>query len=69
MTWESILVEPGVVHVHPLEDLIEHDIEPGTDCVCVPRVELVEKSPHDEDAPDAWMHVHHSLDGREATET
>lgn len=61
MTWETILAAPGVVHVHPLNDLIAHDIEPDTSCVCVPRVELIDNP----DGPDGWMHVHHSLDGRE----
>lgn len=54
-----------VLHVHPLSDLIEHDTsttEP--DCVCWPEVRPVER----EDGSMGWLLVHHSLDGREASE-
>lgn len=52
----------GNVHVIPLGDLIDHDRTDG--CICGPTSEL---QTHD-DAPDAWLVTHHSLDGREATE-
>jgi len=49
------------VHVYPLNDLVEHDIE-GEDCVCGPDVELVSA------IDDGWLVTHHSLDGREEHE-
>jgi hypothetical protein len=61
--WEALPIDTGVVHVHPIGDLIEHDTN-GPDCVCVPEVELV-PNPH---GPDGWLHTHSSLDGREARE-
>jgi hypothetical protein len=51
-----------VVHVRPLADLIEHDLD--DDCPCGPTAELVPRA----DESDGWMYTHHSLDGREATE-
>lgn len=51
------------LHVVPRGDIVEHDTateEPT--CVCGPRLEHVN---YDE-APDGWILVHHSLDGREA---
>ena len=52
-----------VVHVYPSSDLVEHDTDTD-DCVCIPTVEAV---PCD-DGSFGWLHVHHSLDGREARE-
>jgi hypothetical protein len=49
-------------HVLPIGDVVEH-IE-SDDCVCGPRTERVERT----DGGDGWLTVHHSLDGREATE-
>jgi hypothetical protein len=50
------------VHVTPVGDSIDH---PADDtCICGPRVERVER----EDGSDGWVHVHHSLDGRERRE-
>lgn len=43
------------VHVHPINDSIEHDLE-SDDCVCGPSVEFV---------PGGMVVTHHSLDGRE----
>ncbi len=37
----------------------------GDTCACLPQVEHV---PNAKGSPDGWMHVHHSLDGREAHE-
>lgn len=55
----------STLHIHPLDDLVEHDT--GTaepDCVCVPEVR-----PHvAEDGSVGWLLVHHSLDGREQAE-
>jgi hypothetical protein len=52
------------VHVMPEEgsDHIEHQLAP--DCVCGPRLELVER----DHGPDGWISVHASLDGRERNE-
>lgn len=54
-----------VVHVFPVNDLVEHDTDelPGEpfndECVCGPDVEP---------AGDGWLVTHHSLDGREQHE-
>jgi len=50
-------------HVYPTRDLIEHEVD-GEDCPCIPTVEPVER----EDGSFGWLHVHHSLDGREQHE-
>ena len=60
--WESLETEPGVVHVHPLGDLIEHDV--AGNCACGPDVEIVVNA----DGPDGHVWAHHSLDGRERHE-
>ena len=51
------------VHVVPRNDLVEHDV--SDECVCGVKTEPVER----DDGTIGWLHVHHSLDGREATET
>lgn len=45
----------------PVSDLIEHDYDR---CPCGPRTEAVFR----EDGSNGWVHVHHSLDGREKDE-
>lgn len=60
--WIAERTEPGVVHVRPLGDLMEHEESP--DCWCGPRAELVRS----DDGPDGWLHVHAALDGRELRE-
>jgi len=50
------------IHVMPVGDLIEHATT--EDCPCGPRCEPVER----DDGSFGWLHVHHSLDGREASE-
>jgi hypothetical protein len=52
----------GEIHVKPVGDLIEH--ESTEECVCGPATEAVFR----DDGSTGWMVVHHSLDGREATE-
>jgi hypothetical protein len=49
-----------IVHVLPVDDLIEHEDE-GDDCVCGPLIEHVAQ----DDGSSRWMVVHHALDGRE----
>jgi hypothetical protein len=49
-------------HVTPVGDLIEHDTD--GDCICGPTAEPVER----DDGSFGWVMVHHSLDGREASE-
>jgi hypothetical protein len=50
-------------HVMPDNDIVEHQ---ATDtCVCGPTAELVK---HDDSTDAGWLHVHHSLDGREMAE-
>ncbi len=51
------------LHVVPIGDLIEH--ETNDDCPCGPRQEAAVR----EDGSYGWVVVHHSLDGREKTET
>lgn len=62
MTWTALKLEPGLVHVLPDDDLVQHDETER--CVCQPTPELV----LNEDGPDGWVIVHHSLDGREHNE-
>ncbi|MEU8101746.1 hypothetical protein [Streptomyces rubiginosohelvolus] len=52
------------MHVYPVEDLIEHNVEEGDGCVCGPRTTPVKR----DDGSMAWVVTHHSLDGRELTE-
>lgn len=53
----------SIVHVLPVNDLIEHD-EEGDDCPCGPTVEPV----FADDGYCGWLITHHSLDGREKHE-
>ena len=53
----------STVHVYPTRDLIEHDTE-GDDCACGPTTHPVMR----DDGSNGWVVVHHSLDGREASE-
>ena len=53
----------GTFHVHPIDDLIDHELT--DDCPCGPTMQPVE---HD-DGSVACVLVHHSLDGREADES
>lgn len=50
------------LHVHPLDDLIEHTLD--DECPCIPEDRPVER----EDGSVGWLAVHHSLDGRERYE-
>lgn len=45
------------IHVYPVNDLIEHLVEEGEQCVCGPHVE---ESP----VYGCFIRVHHALDGR-----
>lgn len=51
------------VHVFPLDDLIDHDLD-GGDCPCGPTDIPVER----DDGSFGWVVSHHSLDGRELHE-
>lgn len=64
MTWTAVESDthPGTVHVIPDDDLIHHT-EHG--CACGPRTEPVQR----DDGSYGWLLTHHSLDGREQTET
>ncbi|WP_341719954.1 hypothetical protein QQG74_09710 [Micromonospora sp. FIMYZ51] len=50
------------IHVTPVADLIDHDT--AGDCPCGPQIERVVR----DDGSDGWLHIHHSLDGREQKE-
>lgn len=52
------------VHVYPTGDLIEHDTD-GGDCLCGPTTEPVPRP----DGSMGWLVKHHSLDGREFTDS
>lgn len=52
----------GAVHVRPINDAIAH--WESEDCPCGSSVEHIER----DGGGDAWMYIHHSLDGREASE-
>lgn len=53
--WEAKRVAPGIVHVVPVDDIIDHNLD-SADCVCGPRVRQREQG---------TVIVHASLDGRE----
>ena len=54
----SVSLDGGnVVHVMPVQDLVQHHTEPR--CVCGPWVEKT---------LGGWLFTHHSLDGRENDE-
>lgn len=54
----------AIVHVHPVDDLIEHELE-GDDCPCGVTTEPVRD---DETGAVGWLISHNSLDGRERFE-
>ena len=53
---------PDALHVHPLGDLIEHQMDDG--CPCGPEQQPVRR----DDGSVGWLTVHHALDGRERDE-
>lgn len=57
----GVYYDEDVADVVPHNDLIEHTYE---DCGCGPRTEPVNRV----GGSVGWIHVHHSLDGREQTE-
>lgn len=61
MTW-ICEGEPGLAHVYPDADLVEHGFD--EDCICGPTPEPVLR----EDGSNGWLYTHHSLDNREARE-
>lgn len=66
MAWEAIEgLRRFTSHVHPQNDLVEHDIDSDGDCVCGPRTESV---PVDDFGRLGWIFVHAALDGRELAE-
>lgn len=54
---------PFHVHVHPTDDLIEHDLD-DTDCVCGPETRPAQR----DDGAIGWIVIHHALDNRERAE-
>lgn len=55
---------PGTAIVHPLDDVVDHDVDGADSCVCGPTVEPVPRA----DGSYGWIYTHHSLDGRERFE-
>jgi hypothetical protein len=64
MTRSYTQVEPDVVVVYPVNDLIPHDVRGEDRCVCGPAVEPVKRR----DGSVSWVYTHNSLDGREHAE-
>ncbi len=52
--WKAEVILP-MVHVYPLDDLIEHFVEDPESCQCQPMIRN-------------GVVIHHSLDGREFSE-
>jgi hypothetical protein len=61
--WHCVKADEHIVHVLPIADLTEHQLD--DDCPCGPSSEFLKAG----DGCDAWLHIHHALDGREANET
>jgi hypothetical protein len=57
------VANPSIVHVHPVDDLVDHELV-GDGCTCGVTVEPVKN----DDGSVGWLHIHHSLDGRETRE-
>jgi hypothetical protein len=49
------------LHIVPVDDIIEHVVDVDEECICGPRMDLVEGQAD-------WLWVHNSLDGREFEE-
>lgn len=52
------------VHVMPIDDLVEHELDDDGECPCGPEVQPVER----EDGSIAWLYLHNALDGRDLEE-
>lgn len=56
----------STLHITPLRDLVDHDTSTAEpDCAYGPEVRPVVH----EDGSTGWLLAHHSLDGREQTDT
>lgn len=53
----------STLHVHPVDDLIAHQLD--DDCPCGPEQRPVTR----EDGSVGWLVIHHAWDGREEDET
>ncbi len=63
--WRSVYMSfSSVLHVVPVNDLIDHDVNTRGECVCVPNVEIVMHA----NGKEVSMYTHSSLDGRELKE-
>lgn len=52
------------VHVMPINDLVEHELDDDGDCPCGPEAQPVERK----DGTIGWVYVHNALDGRDLEE-
>lgn len=62
--WAATRTSVDVFHIHPLGDLIEHQLDDAGDCVCGPAC-FVDTGTDVGDV-DRW--IHHALDGRDVSE-
>lgn len=55
------MIDSGVVHIIPNSDLINHETDIDSSCVCGPELEAVMRL----DGSCGWVYLHHSLDAHE----
>jgi hypothetical protein len=60
--WVTALLALRELHVLPLDDLLEHELD--EDCFCGPDFLPVDQ----DDGSIHWLYQHHSADGREHSE-
>lgn len=59
--WEVIEgLDDNSAIAHPLNDVIEHDVDGQDACACGPLVEPVQRR----DGSIGWVYTHHAVDGR-----
>jgi hypothetical protein len=62
MSWQPIRLPIDEVHVMPVGDVIEHELDEH--CFCGPTFTPIDC----EDGSINWVYTHHSADGREHSE-
>lgn len=59
MRWGTVRVADDVMHVIPLDDAFDHEVDEAGDCVCGPDAV---RDPATEQHQDRWRYDHHRLD-------